>query len=197
MYVQFIKGRSSDPSAVQAQFDRWVQDLKSGAVGFVGSTSGITADGVVVSLCRFESAGAAAENGERQEEGAWWRDFVSSLDGEPEVKETEDAEVLLDRGCDDAKFVQIMLGSGDPETLRDLDQRFLDEALDQRPDLLGSYRANFPDGTFAEVAYFTSEAEARAAESQPMPDDIKALFEELNAAVGDMTYIDITEPRII
>jgi hypothetical protein len=197
MFVQFIRGQTRDRAAVQAQFDRWVQELKPGAVGFVGSTSGITADGMVVSLCRFESAAAAAKNGARPEEGEWWRDFVADLDGEPEVKDTDDAEVLFDRGCDDARFVQIMLGSGDPETLRDLDRRSQEVGADLRPDLLGGYRAFFADGSFADVAYFTSEADARAAESQPVPDNIKALFDERTAAVGEMTYIDIAEPRII
>ena len=62
------------------------------------------------------------------------------LDGEPELKETENVVVLFENGCDDAGFVQIMEGTGDESKLRDLDQRFLAFAAELRPDLLGGYR---------------------------------------------------------
>ena len=197
MFVQFIKAKVSDVPGATAAGARWERDLRPGAVGFLGSTGGLNASGEWIVAARFESAAAAAANGARPEQDAWWQEMAACVDGVPALKETENVVVLFENGCDDAGFVQIMEGAGDEVALRDLDQRFLAFAAELRPDLLGGYRAFFPDGTFADVAYFTSEADARAAESQTVPPELEALFAELGSAVTDMTYHDIAEPIIL
>lgn len=196
MIVQCIRGRVGDRVALERARTRWEQELRPDAVGFLGSTGGVTPAGDVLLLARFESPEAAAANSRRPEQDAWWQELVAALAGEPEVRDTEAVDVLFDHGCDDAGFVQIMTGSGDEAALRDLDRRFAEEASGLRPDLLGGYRTYFADGTFVDVAYFTSEAEARAAEAQPMPEAVQALMAELGAVVGDMEYHDLPEPWI-
>lgn len=197
MFVQCIRGKVRDREALERARDRWDRELRPDAVGFLGSTGGVTPGGEVVLLARFESAEAAATNGSRPEQGAWWQEMVGALEGEPVVLDTENVSVLFERDCDRAGFVQVMTGSGDEAALRDLDRRFVEEASGLRPDLLGGYRAFFADGSFADVAYFTNEAEARAAESQPMPESVQALFAELGEVVQDMEWHDLRDPWIV
>ena len=72
MFVQVIKGKVSDPAAVRAHMDRWVEELSGGAQGWLGTTAGIAADGTMVALVRFEDAAAAKRNSDRPEQGEWW-----------------------------------------------------------------------------------------------------------------------------
>jgi hypothetical protein len=47
MFVQVIQGHVSDAAQVRAQLDRWVEEVAPGAVGWLGSTSGVTDDGTL------------------------------------------------------------------------------------------------------------------------------------------------------
>lgn len=194
MFVQFIRGRVRDPEGVKRQIERWARELEPGAAGFVGSTVGITPGGELVALARFESAEAARANSARPEQDAWWKDFVACLDGEPVVKETENVGPVFDRGCDAARFVQVMEGTGDEAALRAVDEKLMEAAAEVRPDVLGGYRAFFADGSFVEVAYFTNEADARAGEAKEMPPEVAALFDELGRLAPDMVFHDLPEP---
>lgn len=197
MFVQCIRGRVRDPAGLERARVRWETELRPRAVGFLGSTGGITPAGEVVLVARFESQAAASANSGRPEQDEWWREVLAALDGEPTVKDTENVDVLFDHGCDRAEFVQIMTGTGDEAALRDLDRRFAEEAAHLRPDLLGGHRSYFEDGSFVDVAYFTGEADARAAESQPVPESVEQLFAELRAVVPDMEWHDLPEPWIV
>jgi hypothetical protein len=55
----------SDAAQVRAQLHRWAADLTPEAVGWLGSTAGITDDGTLVALARFESEEAARQNSDR------------------------------------------------------------------------------------------------------------------------------------
>ena len=56
----------------------------------------------------------------------------------------------------------------------------------------------FPDGTsFTQTVYFTSEAEARAAEQQEPPADVRGLFEESRRLVVDPRYFDLRDPWLL
>jgi hypothetical protein len=48
MFVQVIQGHVSDAALVRAQLDRWAQEVAPGAVGWLGSTSGVTDDGTLI-----------------------------------------------------------------------------------------------------------------------------------------------------
>jgi hypothetical protein len=45
--------------------------------------------------------------------------------------------------------------------------------------------------------YFTSEKEARRAEAEPMPEEVRQQMEELMAELGEPTYFDLPEPIIV
>jgi hypothetical protein len=72
MFVQVIRGRVSDAAQVRAQLHRWAAHLAPEAVAWLGSTAGITDDGILVALARFESEEAARQNSDRPQQTAWW-----------------------------------------------------------------------------------------------------------------------------
>jgi hypothetical protein len=196
MFVQFITATITDVDGLRAHLKRGGAELTPGVVGFLGSTAGISTNGDFVVLARYDSAAAAAASRARPESEAWWRDLQEFIDGEPVVKESERVSVLIS-GSDHAGFVQIMEGTGDPAALASLDERFLELAPTYRPDIMGGYRAHFDNGTWADITYFTSEAEARAGESREMPPDVAQLFEEFGRVAGIVAYHDLTEPLTV
>lgn len=194
MFIQVITGQVADPEGLDAALDRWQRDVRPGATGFLGSTSGVTADGRLVVLARFESAEAAKANSDRPEQGAWWAEAERYLTGDVTFRDCDAVDTYRDGGSDDASFVQVMQGRADRERLRELDSSAESMLPDLRPDLLGSVRAWSGD-EYTEAAYFTSEAEARAAEAQEPPPEFAAMMGDWQEAMGDVTYYDLTEPR--
>ena len=195
MFVQVIKGHTSDPAGLRRQLERWRDELKPGAVGFEGSTVGIADDGTFIALARFTDSGAAKKNSDRPEQGAWWKDTTKYLDGEPTFRESTDTAPLFGGGSNDARFVQIMEGSvkhrAKAEAFETPDM--LEQLRAACPDLLGGQRVWFDDDTYIEAAYFTSEAEARRGEQSA---DFTAPQQEYMELFGEPTFIDLREPLI-
>ena len=46
MFVQVIEGQVADREGLKRQLERWQEELRPGATGLLGSTSGVTDDGV-------------------------------------------------------------------------------------------------------------------------------------------------------
>ena len=84
MFVQVIQGRVSDAGQVRAQLDRWQAELAPTSIGWLGTTAGVTDDGTMVALARFESEEAARQNSDRPEQSAWW-EATEPLFTEPPV----------------------------------------------------------------------------------------------------------------
>src|SRR5688500_5355546 len=93
MFVQVFQGSVSDARQVRAQMDRWMTDLAPGAEGWLGSTGGVTDDGIFIALARFESEEAAMRNSDRPEQGEWWSGMAALLTSEPEVRNRSDVDV--------------------------------------------------------------------------------------------------------
>lgn len=47
VFIQVIQGKVADAEGVRAAMDRWGRDLQPGATGWLGTTGGITDDGMV------------------------------------------------------------------------------------------------------------------------------------------------------
>ena len=158
MFVQVIKGRTGDAGGLRRQLDRWLDDVRPGAVGFVGSTVGIADDGTFIAVARFDDEASARANSSRSEQDQWWQETAKYLDGEPTFRESSDTSTLFDGGNDQAGFVQVMEGKvTDRAKAESLETpEMLEQLRKARPDLLGSFRVWFPDGSFVDVAYFTS-----------------------------------------
>jgi hypothetical protein len=195
MFVQVIKAKTSDVSALGAQLERWLQEVRPGAIGYVGSTVGISDDGTAYLFARFTDADSAAKNGGRPEQGAWWEQTAKLLDGEATFRESTDVSFLFDGGSDAATFVQVMEGTAtDRSKAAALETpELLEQLRSARPDLLGGQRIWFDGGGFVEVAYFTSEADARKGETSAEFSEPQGDFE---AAFGDVTYTDLRNPLL-
>src|SRR5262245_742418 len=111
MFVQVIKGHTSDPAGFIRQGESWQSDVRPGAIGYLGSTGGVAEDGTFIVLARFADEASARANSERPEQGAWWEETSKYVDGEASFRESSDVRTLFDGGSDDAGFVQIMEGS--------------------------------------------------------------------------------------
>ncbi len=195
MFVQVIEGRASDAEAIAEQGEVWQRDVRPGAIGFLGVTSGVAADGKAITIVRFADEASARANSDRPEQAAWWEVMAKLYDGEPTFTESSDTTEWLGGGSNDAGFVQVMKSRGvDRVQVERLDEAF-EPYLDRRPDILGGLRIWTGADTCIDVAYFTSEAEARAGEQAEMPDEVQELMAEMSG-LGDVEYLDLTEPYL-
>jgi hypothetical protein len=195
MFVQVIKGRTNDAAALRARGDGWRDEVRPGATGYLGGTFGIAEDGTFLILARFADEAAAKANSERPEQSAWWEGTASLIDGEATFRESSDVATMFDGGSDQATFVQVMEGKvADRAKAEGFETPEMEAQLHAaRPDLLGSVRVWFPDDSFVEAAYFTSEEDARKGEASP---DFAGPQEEYMALFGDMTFLDLRDPQL-
>ncbi len=199
MFIQVITGKVLDKGALWRQVDRWESDVRPGAEGFLGSTAGITDDGKLIALARFESAEAARRNSERPEQGAWWAETEMIIE-DPSFQDSVEVVVMGAGGSNDAGFVQVMRGHVvDAAKMADLQGRmkeFESAMAEMRPDVIGDVTAMHGDGTFTDAVYFRSEAEARGNEAKEMPEEMQAMFAEWTSAATIDEYLDLKQPRL-
>jgi len=196
MFVQVIEGKTSNAAGIIEMGDRWQRELRPGAVGYLGVTAGATADGRTIAIVRFEDEAAARANGERPEQGAWFQEMAKLYDGEPSFTESSDTTEWLGGGSNDAGFVQVMKSTGvDRAVLEKMDEVFA-QYIDQRPEVLGGLRIWTGPTSCFDVAYFTSEADARKGEQAEMPDELKAQMEEFVGGMGETVYLDLIDPQL-
>ncbi|HEX3196578.1 MAG TPA: hypothetical protein VHR39_03385 [Propionibacteriaceae bacterium] len=199
MFAQVIQGKTSNPQALEDAVNKWVQDLAPGATGWLGSTSGVTEDGRVIAVVRFESEEDARRNSNRPEQDKWWSETSKLFDGEATFRDSTDMTVDVQGDPDKAGFVQIMQGrSSDPSRARQLMDQDADKWAAFRPDMLGSVAIGHEDDSYTMVMYFTSEAEAREGERKEIPPELQAQMEEMNKlSVGEPEFFDLKRPVII
>lgn len=196
MFVQVIKGQVSDPDALRAALDQWIEELAPGAVGWLGSTGGVTDDGRVIMLARFESEEAARRNSERPEQDKWWAETAALFSGGATFHDSRHVIVDMVGEPDDAGFVQVMQGRGsDPARARELLEQDSDQWASLRPDILGSLAVEHDGGAYTMAIYFTSEADAREGEKKEPPPALQAQMEEMNAlSIGETEFFDLKQP---
>jgi hypothetical protein len=195
MFVQVIEGKVGDAERLRRQMDRWDQELRPGAVGFLGATGGVSDDGRGVLLARFDSVSAAKANSDRPEQGQWWAETASCFDGEVTFTDSEDVEMFLSGGSDDAGFVQVMKSSGvDRDKLHEMDRQFEEVAAQWRPDLIGSTRVWTGADRCIDVAYFTSETAAREGEQKGPPPEFAGEPAEFEAMMANTEFLDLRQP---
>jgi hypothetical protein len=197
MYVQVMEAQIADRDSLERQLERWESELRPGAVGFVHSTEGMTDDDRLIVVAAFESADAAARNAARPEQDQWFTETEKGFGSEPSFVESSDVEVLGEAPAAGARFVQVMKGSADRDRVHAMDEIFERFRGEFRPDVLGLLRAWTGENDYVEVAFFTSEAEARTGESQEPPPELAEQmgeFAELNAGIE---FLDLPTPRIL
>ncbi len=197
MFVQIIQGRVGDSDAAREIMDRWNRDLEPGAAGYLGGTYGVTDDGTLVAVIRFESEELARRNSDRPEQGAWWDQMSRCFTGEITFHDCKDVSMLVGGGSDDAGFVQVIQGRvKDRDRVRQLIEQSGTQISKYRPDVLGATIAIDEDGFLTETVFFTSEAEARQAEKKEMPAEVKALIDEEMSLIEDVHFLDLHQPSL-
>ena len=195
MFVQIVEGRTSDGKALMDHGDRWQSEVRPGAAGYLGVTAGVTADGRAIAIVRFEDEASARANSDRPEQTAWFEGMAKLYDSGPTFTESTDTTEWMGGGSDDAGFVQVMKSTGvDRGQVEKMDAAF-EPYANLRPDLLGGFRVWTGPDSCVDVAYFTSEADARKGEQAEMPDELKALMADYED-MGEIEYLDLTEPRL-
>src|SRR5215207_77408 len=196
MFVQVIKGRTSQPEALVEAFDRWKAELAPGATGWLGSTGGVTDDGTFIAVARFESEEAARANSARPEQDAWWSETAKLLDGDVTFSDSTDVDVDVNGDPDRAGFVQVMRGRvSDPRRAKELMAEDPGTWAEFRPDVIGSLSIGHEDGGYTMVMYFTSEADAREGETKEMPPQMRAQMEEMSKLnVEEPEFFDLKRP---
>jgi hypothetical protein len=197
MFVQVIQGKAKDPAQLRKQLERWDEELKPGAKGYLGSTAGVTADGEFITLARFESEEAARANSARPEQSAWWQETSRSL-ADPMFHDCTLVDLINEGGSDEAGFVQVIQGKvTDVDKARELDRATQSQMSEIRPDVIGGIVAWHPqNGRFTNAIYFTSEAEARAKEKETSdsPEFEKYMSEWQAISDGEPKFLDLTDP---
>jgi hypothetical protein len=197
MFIQVITGTTPDADGLRRQFDRWQTELRGGATGYLGSTGGVTDDGRVFMAARFESEEAARRNSAREDQGAWWAETEKFLEGAA-FQDSSEVTTMGGGGSNDAGFVQVMRGRiADQQKAPALMARFVElqpAMAARRPDIIGSVTVVHSDGSYCDILYFTSEAEAREGEKKEMPAEMQAMLEEFMAVMPVEEFIDLKDP---
>jgi hypothetical protein len=198
MFVQIMQARVRDADAARTHMDRWTRELAPGAKGWLGGTIGVTDEGELVAVARFESEKAAQENSDRPEQTAWWNELTRLIDGEATFHDCDDVTLLLGGGSDQAGFVQIIQGHvRDRNRAVELVQQSGELLSKHRPDIMGATVAIDHDGYFTETVAFTSEAEARRAEKKDMPAEMSSMVREEMSLIEDVHYLDLHQPMFV
>ena len=197
MFAQVIQGKAKDAAGLKKQWERWSQEIKPQAQGFLGGTAGVAPDGEFIAIARFESQEAAKANSDNPDQGAWW-DETSQYLSDVMFHDCTEVDLMDDGGSDDAGFVQVIQGKvTDVAKSRELDARMEPQMKEARPDVIGGVTAWHPEnGRFTSVLYFTSETEARAQEKDmESAEGFNEFMAEYQAiSDGDPKYIDLPDP---
>lgn len=195
MFVQVIEGKTSDPEALHRRLELWEAELMPGAIGYLGSTGGCTSAGDCILIARFESREAAQRNSDRPEQTEWWNETEQCFDGPVTFHDSVEVEQMIHGGMEGARFVQVMEGHVTDKTrAKDLERESDPVLSELRPELLGAVTAYYGDDDFTEVAYFTSEGEARQGESAEIPPEMADRFAEWQSVMHVDKYLDIPDP---
>jgi hypothetical protein len=193
VFVQLIQGQTSSAQELKAQLERWETEVRPGAVGFLGSTAGVTEDGTAFLAARFDSEASARANSDRHEQGQWWAETEKLFSGEVTFTDSSDVQVVIEP-TDDAGFVQVIQSRvRDRKRVEEINDVVAGEMRSSRPDVIGSV-AVWSGDSCCDITYFSSEAEAREGESKELPAAHQALFEEWKSLLDDVTFLDLKEP---
>lgn len=193
MFVQVIRGHATNRAGLREHWERWACELEPTAEGYLGATAGLADDGTFIAMVRFASEASARRSAARDVQTRRWYELLGRLDDGVVVHDCTRTDIWNRGGTDEAGFVQIRQGtSSDPERLRDL---YVDEQPVRmgpfRPEVIGGLFAWHGDVRFTLSAYFTSELEARSGENLHQ---FESFFDDINAVMQDVTYIDLRDP---
>ena len=104
-------------------------------------------------------------------------------------------DAFLSGGSNESRFVQVMKGHGiDQARMREMDDVFAPHAPSFRPDVLGGIRVWTGTDSYIEVAYFTSEADAREGEKKEPPAELAGQMGDFEELMANVEFVDLTDP---
>jgi hypothetical protein len=191
MFVQVVQAKTKDKTGIKEMWDRWNREVKPAAQGYLGATGGVTDDGTLLVIARFDSADAAERNNNIPEQQQWYSEFEKYIEGAPTFTNYTNVELDNGGGSDDAGFVQVIrVKGGDPAAWKALDEEMGPKMRELRPDVIGSVTAYEGDDVTS-VVYFTSEEEARKNESNA---EFQELSQQYMKLTGEPTFYDLKDP---
>ncbi|HET7902688.1 MAG TPA: hypothetical protein VFL59_16005 [Candidatus Nanopelagicales bacterium] len=193
MFMQVIQGHVRDADALMQRATMWRDELMPKAEGFLGSTIGVTPDGMGVMIARFESEHDARANSDTPHQSAWWRDTKDVFDGEVEFIDCPDCDTMMGGGSDDAHFVQLIeCRVKDRESMREMGRAMEAELRQSRPDIIGGVVGWKDDHECVQVMYFADEDAARAGERRMTDDPSAAQWTDM--LDGQPRFLDLRDP---
>jgi hypothetical protein len=197
MFIQVVEGTVTDPQRLDADVQMWVDQVALQATGWLGTTSGVTADGRGIAVVRFESAESAQRNSERPQQQQWWAEASQCFAGDVVFHNCPETFTFLDGGSDDAGFVQVIEGrGGNLARMREMMTGHEDEMRSARPDVIGGVVAVHDDGGYTQVVYFSSEEAARAGERGDQQRNMSEAEQEMESMFADAVFYDLTQPHL-
>lgn len=197
MFVQVIQGKAKDPAGLRKQWERWDQEIRPSATGYLGGTAGVTAKGDFIALARFEDEASARSNSDSATQSKWWEETSQYL-SDPMFHDCTVVDLINEGGSDDAGFVQVIQGKvKDVDAARRLDKEAGPAMKDLRPDVIGGITAWHPEnGRYTSAIYFTSEAEARKQEAKTETSEEfnRYMTEMRELADGESEFHDLSDP---
>jgi hypothetical protein len=193
--AETIRGRVSDPKAMGAAFDSWVQEIAPSAKGWLGSTGGVTDDNELFILTLFESEEEAKAHESRPEQGQFWAEVSNIFRSEPAIQTSTKVYFDTNGDLNSTGFVQIRLGqvSDGDRMLALIDGN--SSWRTSRPDILGIAGAVSEGGQFTNAVYFTSYEAASEGEGKDIPREVHARGDEMmSLIVGELEYLDLKDP---
>ena len=193
MFVQVFQAKVRDAELWARRVATWRKEIRPKTTGFLGFTSGVTADGNMITVVRFKSEESAKVDNDLSEQGAWFEETTKAFDGEVTFHDCREVDVLFDGGSDNAGFVQIIQGRAkNQDQMRSQEREMEPELRKVRPDLIGGTMAWHGDGGFTEVVYFPSEEAARTGEAAMANTPVLEKF--MSLIDGELTFYDLTSP---
>lgn len=191
MFVRLVEATAVAKPFLRNAWDHLNVELAA-LPGWLGAAAGIARGHRFYAFHRFESRDAADHAFETERVSYWCEELERHL-ADPDTRESQDAQVLI-HGGSRAGFVQLIMGrTSDRAGMEAVNAGMQEVMRAHRPDVLGSLI--FWEGDrFTEIVFFTSELEARAAESREFPGGLEGLFGELLQLTDDLEFVDLTDP---
>ncbi len=193
LFIQLVEAKVGDESTAREAWDAWERDVRPSVTGYLGATGGMTDDGRMIFIARFESPEAAAKNNDLPEQQQWYEKHLANLDSLAFTNSSQ-VDEMMGGGSDDAGFVQLIRGKcSDPQKMREVGQQMESELSQRRPDVLGGIVAWHDDdpNAFTQTVYFKSEEEARRNEAD---ETMGGAPDEFSSLLSDLSFIDLHEP---
>jgi hypothetical protein len=196
MYVRVIDGSVHSKALLRNAWERLTQTLAEHE-GFLGAAGGVSAESRFLGVLRFAEEAAALAAMPSPGPELWYEQLITFIH-DIEVRDTDDAEVLIPGGTGAAGFVQFVVGrTSDRQRMRTLKRGMQEMIRVQRPEVLGAIVAWHPDDRFTETVYFASEQAARDGEGREFPGGMASLLGDILQVVPELDFVDVRDPWLL